>query len=209
MARKKKSAGAKISSVDALAPAAVEEMPSPEMVDLNAYLEEIGSRLITGPDQANLAAQTATPAPEHRQLIVFRMGALKYGIEISHVTETVRRPEITHVPGVPGWVMGVCNAHGEIISAVDLASFLELTTRVQQDVEYMLITHAEDQRIGLIVDEVEVIYTLPAEEIVSPLFKVEPNLVNFLQGAVERGDGFVRLLDCDRLLLGTQMQQFR
>jgi purine-binding chemotaxis protein CheW len=137
------------------------------------------------------------------------MGALSYGIEISHIDETVRRPEITRVPGLPGWVMGVCNAHGEIISVVDLAAFLELSPQVARQAEYMLVTHADDQRIGLVVDDVEIIYTLPAEQIVSPPFKVDPNMVNYLQGAIERGDGFIRILDCDRLLLGNPMQQFR
>jgi purine-binding chemotaxis protein CheW len=206
MARKKKSEDTRTNSTEAMAQAGIGALPSPEMVDLNAYLEEIGSRLITGADQPEVAV---APAADHRELIVFRMGALNYGIEISNVTETVRRPEITHVPSLPGWIMGVCNAHGDIISVVDLASFLGLTPHAPQGAEYMLVTHAEDQQIGLVVDAVEVIYTLPADQIISPPFKVEPNLVKFLEGAIERADGFIRLLDCDRLLLDTQMQQFR
>jgi chemotaxis signal transduction protein len=72
----------------------------------------------------------------------------------------------------------------------------------------MIVAKAADQQIGLIVDEIDVIYHVTSEQVISPPFSVEPVLVPYLRGAIERGSDFIRLLDCQRLLLGQQMQQF-
>ena len=215
MPRKKKSASPKTPKAAAVEPLdAVSEVgrtleAQPDMVDLCAYLDEIGSRLVT----AETLPEPGQPGPdagpmEHRQLIVFRLGALPYGIEISYVVEVTHHPEITPVPGLPGWVLGVCNVHGEIMSVVDLAGFLEMPSKPSRQPEYVLVMQAQDQRIALAVDGIDVIYTIPLNQVVSTPFKIEPVLVQYLQGTIERAEDFIRLLDCERLLLGQQMQQF-
>lgn len=181
----------------------------PDMVDLSAYLNEISSRLVTAETlpEPNRPDDTAE-ATEHRQLVIFRLGSTAYGIEILHVAEVMHRPEITPVPGLPGWVLGVSNVHGEIMSVVDLARFLDAPPRANWQPEYMLVAQGQNQRIGLAVDGIDIIYTIPLNQVISPPFKIEPVLVQYLQGTIERADDFVRLLDCEHLLTGPQMQQF-
>jgi chemotaxis signal transduction protein len=72
----------------------------------------------------------------------------------------------------------------------------------------VLVAQTADQRIGLVVDDVETIYTTLADQIASPSFRIDPGIVPYLRGAVERNGEFVRLLHGERLLLGEQMQQF-
>jgi len=181
----------------------------PEMVDLSVYLNEISARLVTAEARPEPAAQPeGEAAHEHRQLIIFRLGSVAYGLEISHVIEVTHRPDITPVPGLPGWVLGVCNVHGEILSVVDLAAFLEAPPKPNRQPEYMLVAQAQNQRIGLAVDDVDIIYTIPVNQVISPPFKIEAALVHYLQGTIERAEDFIRILDCERLLTGPQMQQF-
>jgi chemotaxis signal transduction protein len=213
MPRKKKTTppeAAPASSETQTTPLPGETVPAAqEMVDLGAYLDQISSRLVTAETMPEPPSTSEDDeAVEHRQLIIFRLGNVAYGVEIAHVVEVMQRPEITSVPGMPGWVLGVCNVHGEIMSVVDLARFLEKPPVANWQPEYMLVTQAQNQRIGLAVDDVDIIYTIPLHQVISPPFKIEPALVNYLQGTIERSEGFIRLLDCDRLLLGQQMQQF-
>lgn len=180
-----------------------------EMVDLEALLAEIGARLITAGSMSLPQPQPVQAEPaESMQALVFMLLGDHYALELDHVGEVVRRPRITSVPGLPDWVLGVANLHGEIISVVDLVYFLDLGNQAARCPVDMLVTQAGDQRIGLMVDEVEIIYTFPTEQVLSPPFKVEPGLVAYLRGAVERQGAFIRLLHCERLLLGPQMQRF-
>ena len=215
MPRKKKAASPRkpktaiVDPLEAVAGVGAAPAAQPGMVDLSAYLTEIGSRLVTAETLAEQGRKVQEAGPmEHRQLIVFKLGALPYGIEISHVAEVMHHLEITPVPGLPGWVLGVCNVHGDVMSVVDLARFLEMPSGPVRQPEYMLIAQAQGQRIALAVDDVDVIYTIPLNQVISPPFKIEPILVQYLQGTIERAEDFIRLLDCERLLLGQQMQQF-
>jgi purine-binding chemotaxis protein CheW len=181
----------------------------PEMVDLSVYLNEISSRLVTAETLPEPGSHSGDEDEiEHRQLIIFKLGAVPYGIEISHVIEVTHRPEITPVPSLPAWVLGVCNVHGEIMSVVDLARFLDAPPKLNWQPEYMLVAQAQNQRIALAVDGIDIIYTIPLNQVISPPFKIEATLVHYLQGTIERSEDFIRILDCERLLIGPQMQQF-
>ncbi len=178
------------------------------MVNLDAFLSEISSRLVTAGNIA-LPQQTAQIVPQERmQVIIFTLGTVHYAIEASNVEEVVRSPEFTRVPGLPEWVLGVTNLHGDIVSAVDLPLFLNISDHVISQAAYMIVAKAGDQHIGLVVDGIDIIYTFPAEQVISPPFKIAPELVPYMRGAIERQDEFVRFLDCGSLLLGSQMQQF-
>ncbi|MBN1311198.1 MAG: purine-binding chemotaxis protein CheW [Anaerolineae bacterium] len=182
--------------------------PDAPMVNLDAFLAEISTRLVTA-GSITLPEQQPAPLPQERmQIIIFAMGSTHYAVEVDRIGEVVRSPELTPVPGLPDWVLGVANLHGDIISAVDLSLFLGISDHVTDQTAYMIVAQAGDQRIGLVVDDVDIIYTFPAEQVVSPPFKIAPELVPYLRGAVERRNDFIRFLDCERLLLGPQMQKF-
>lgn len=178
-------------------------------IDLNALLAEISDRLVTaGSIPFKPVQPVESETGERMQILVFAMENTHYALEVERVGEVVRQPEITPVPGLPGWILGVTNLHGEIISVVNLQSFLAKDLNAVEPPTDMLVAQAGDQRIGLMVNDAELIYTFPVDKVLSPPFKVDPGLVAYLRGAVERDGGFIRLLDCERLLLGPQMQQF-
>ena len=182
--------------------------PSSDGEKLASLLNEISSRLMIPADAATAAGAVKPEKTEYIQMMVFRLGDQVFGLDILSVSEVMRSPNVTPVPGLPSWVWGVTNHHGEIISVVHLTEFLGIKSRrVKSDLDVM-VAHAADQKIGLVVDEVESIYTTSVDHIASPSFRIDPAIVPYLSGAVERQGQFIRLLHGERLLLGQQMQQF-
>lgn len=178
-------------------------------IDLSALLAEISSRLVTAGSVPFAPVQPVeNETSERMQILVFALDDTHYALEVDLVGEVVRQPDITPVPGLPGWVLGVTNLHGDIISVVDLMSFLTKNRNAIEAPTDMLVAQAGGQRIGLMVNDAELIYTFSVDKVLSPPFKVDPGLVAYLRGAIERDGEFIRLLDCERLLLGAQMQQF-
>ena len=57
------------------------------------------------------------------KLVTFRLGPDRYGIEIGMVREIQRAENLTAVPTVPDFVIGVMNLRGNILSVVDLRIF--------------------------------------------------------------------------------------
>lgn len=180
--------------------------PPSQALSLEAILNEITARLVL--PQAAPSGMGTSAAKDLMRMMIFRLGSLSFGLDILHISEVLRAPAVTRVPRLPAWVLGVANFHGEIISIVHLPSFLGMDSPVPTSDLTVLVTHASGQRIGLVVDEVSTIYTADADELVSPAFRIDPGVVPYLRGAVEREDGFIRVLHGERLLLAPHMQQF-
>ena len=176
---------------------------------LEAILNEISARLVLPSADTALASKLSLASEGgYIQIMAFHLGELSFGIEISSIDEVVRNIRLTRVPGAPVWLKGVTSFHGEIVSVVDLGLFLGIENKRPSREQVVLIAHAGEQRIGLIVESVDTIYTTPADQIASPSFPIDAAIVPYLRGAIEHGGEFIRLLHGERLLLGQQMQQF-
>jgi hypothetical protein len=107
---------------DRIAPE-LDDTPLP-MVELDAFRAQISARLAAVGSITLTLPQPAGPeSAEQMRAIVFALGDVHYAVDARYVNEVVRQPEITAVPGLPAWVRGVTNLHGEIMSVVDLAPF--------------------------------------------------------------------------------------
>lgn len=181
----------------------------PETVNLDFFLAEIGARLATARNAPMMGVQyDALVEPvERTQVIIFTMGEVHYAVDVSYVGEVVRGPHITPAPGPPGWMLGETNLHGNIVSIVDLPVFLGVGSPVDRLTAGLIVIRVADQQIGLLVDDIDIIYTFPTEQVISPPFRVGEELLPYLRGAVEREDEFILLLDCECLLLGQGRQQ--
>ena len=57
---------------------------------------------------------------QERQLVIFSIFVVEFGMEITKVREIVKPREITKLPNVIDFVEGVTNLRGEVIPIIDL-----------------------------------------------------------------------------------------
>ena len=127
-----------------------------------------------------------------------------YGIAVLKVREIIRMQKITPVPQMPGFVKGVINLRGRVIPIVDLrvkfslkAEFTERTCIVVVQVK---LPNEQAVQMGLIVDSVEEVVNLPAEEIEpTPDFGTKVDTTYLLGMAKIKGQ-VKTLLDIDRVV---------
>ena len=53
------------------------------------------------------------------QWVTFRLQEETYGINVMQVQEVLRYTEIAPVPGAPGYVMGIINLRGNVVTAIN------------------------------------------------------------------------------------------
>src|SRR5260370_21363941 len=85
-------------------------------------------------------------------IVGFKIGRETFGVPIALVHEVVRVPDITAVPDSPGYVEGVINLRGKIVSVIDLRKRFgekEITTNKKNRI---MRTAVEGKIVGLIVD---------------------------------------------------------
>ncbi|MBI5423289.1 MAG: purine-binding chemotaxis protein CheW [Opitutae bacterium] len=127
-----------------------------------------------------------------------------YGIAVLKVREIIRLQKITAVPQMPEFVKGVINLRGRVIPVIDLrvkfglkSEFTERTCVVVVQVRLTSGTHVQ---MGLIVDSVEEVVHVPAEEIEpTPEFGTQVD-TRYLLGMAKVKGQVKTLLDIDRVV---------
>ena len=175
---------------------------------LAAAVAALDARPAPGVAPIALAAPAAEPRAGGR-FVRFTVGATAYAVGEAFVTELDRVPRVTLVPQTPDWLRGVTNRRGEILSVVDLRTYLGLDpTPAATGRMLVLRLPLEDFSLGLLVDAVDGIVTVEHEAIHPPASTLEGALAPFLSGMAAVGDHLVAVLDLDRLLRSSDIRQF-
>ena len=97
--------------------------------------------------------------------LTFTLDGESYGLEILHIREIMRVPDITPVPNTPCHIKGVVNIRGKVIPIVDLRlkfNMPEVEHTIQTCIIVVCVGHIE---IGLIVDRVSEVMDITDDEI--------------------------------------------
>ena len=133
------------------------------------------------------------------KFLTFILGSESYGIEIKHVTEIIGIQSITEVPELPEYIRGIINLRGKIIPVMDVRLRFKKPFREYNDRTCTIVVDIKDVSIGLIVDGVSEVISIPDSEIVAP-----PDLSKggnrYIKGIGKIGSNVMLLLDCEKLL---------
>ncbi len=89
------------------------------------------------------------------EVVICRLGDEQYAIELNRMRSVQRLTGLTAIPCTPGYVAGVLNVRGEMLTVLNLGVVfgLERPTAVAETA-LVLVVELELARVGLLVDEV-------------------------------------------------------
>jgi purine-binding chemotaxis protein CheW len=150
------------------------------------------------------APEAAGPAPdvaaEAGTGVVVRFGAGRYAVPMSAIAEVGRVPRVTRVPGVPLWIAGVSNWRGRILPVVDLRPLLGVPASDVREDARVVVTGDETVSVGLLVEAVEGVATLPDGELDSPPATVGNDAAELLAGQWNDERGPIGVIDVAAVL---------
>jgi len=139
------------------------------------------------------------------KFLTFCLGNEFYGIEIKYVTEIIGVQPITEIPEMPEYIKGIINLRGKIIPVMDVRLRFRKPYREYNDRTCIVVIDIREVSIGLIVDSVSEVISIPDEEIVAP-----PNVTKegnrYIKGIGKVGSEVKLLLDSDKLLTETDLE---
>lgn len=134
------------------------------------------------------------------QLVVFRLLDAEYGVPILQVQEIIKPTAITRVPQALEYIQGVINLRGSIIPVVDLKDRLHLAAAAASEDTRIVITRVEDVTVGLVVDAVTEVLSLPAESVENTLGLTAAQGKEFISGVGKLDNRLIILLDLTAVL---------
>jgi len=139
--------------------------------------------------------------------LTFLLGKESYAIEIKSVTEIIGIQPITEVPELPEYVKGIINLRGKIIPVMDVRLRFKKEPADYNDRTCIIVIDVENISIGLIVDNVSEVLSIPHENIV-PLPEMNKESDNKYIKAIGKVGNEVRLiLDCEQLLYDREAEE--
>lgn len=134
-----------------------------------------------------------------------------YGVAVLKVREIIRLQKITPVPQLPDYIKGVINLRGRVISIVDLRVRFglktEFTERTCIVVVQVKLATGQTVQMGLIVDSVEEVVSMNADEIQpTPDFGQKVD-TSYLLGMAKSKGQVKTLLDIDRVICADVIQR--
>lgn len=134
------------------------------------------------------------------RFLTFSLGNETYGIEIKYVTEIIGMQAITEIPELPDYIKGIINLRGKIIPVMDVRLRFKKEPRPYNDRTCVIVVDIKDVSIGLIVDTVSEVLSIPEQDIVEPP-KMNKGFNNkYIKRIGKVGNDVKLLLDCEKLL---------
>ena len=161
---------------------------------------------ITTQNQSNIALE------KDGKYLTFALGHEEYGLEILKVREIIGYMEITAVPQTPFYVKGVINLRGQVIPVIDLRAKFGMETAEVTDETCIVVVETSQGKLkfstGIVVDRVQEVLDISIENIEeAPKFGASIS-TDFILGMGKIGNSVKILLDIDKVLSGTELNDF-
>ncbi len=144
------------------------------------------------------------------QVIVFRLGEERYGVDISQVREIIKPSQITRIPNAPDFVEGVINLRGQITTIVNLRKRFGMPPKPIDNDTRIIVVEYNNAVIGMMVDTVNEVKYLAQKDIEAlPSIITSREEAKFLKGVGKLPDGLLILIDLNKVLNEGEVERLR
>ncbi|MBI1870016.1 MAG: purine-binding chemotaxis protein CheW [Chlamydiae bacterium] len=134
------------------------------------------------------------------EFILFQLGQEWYAVPVSAVVEIVRVGQITSLPSAPIHIIGITSLRGNIISITDPKRLLGLQAVPLTHKNRIIVIQMQDERTGLLVDEVSAVMNIPVSSLEPPLETLTPAQTEFIQFTCHWQKHLMAILKVEKLL---------
>ena len=163
---------------------------------------------MTQTSSSRTVASAVPPLPDVdtqiNQYLTFVLGAETFAMGILAIKEIIEYSTLTEVPMMPASVRGVINLRGSVVPVVDLSVRFGRTPAAVTKRTCIVIVEISlndtRQDVGVVVDAVNEVLEIPAEDIEPPPTFGTRIRTDFIQGMGKVNHRFVILLDVNQVL---------
>lgn len=116
------------------------------------------------------------------KILVFTINGEYYAADIIDVERILGYEETTKLPDSPDFIQGVINYEGDILPIISLAKRFNMPLKTSLKEEKIIVVKQEENKIGVIVDEVSEVIDVNVDSIESP-----PEIVSFISKRYIKG----------------------
>lgn len=157
----------------------------------------------------NTAIENKPDTASTEQFVTFIIGNETYGIEVLKVQEIIGMTHITHVPNTLSFMKGVINLRGSVVPVIDMRKKIGMEEIEYNSFTVIIITEVKGKLIGMIVDSVQDVVTIPVQKIQDTMRFTSHVSTDYIKGIGQIDDNLVIILDVDKLLTSEELAHIK
>ena len=114
--------------------------------------------------------------------------------------------QVTAIPNMPPCMLGLVNRRNRVIWIANLVRLLGMPVPDRPRQQYSMVIVKAGSSLGLMVDDIDGIIHLSANDLQPPPPQVNPILVPYLRGCAIQNDQIVLVLDAEAVLQSSVLQ---
>ncbi len=141
------------------------------------------------------------------EVLLFMVAGERYAIEARFVEETMPLRELTPLPGLPSFFLGIVNVRGRILSVLDIKKFFALPESGLPDLHKLIVVRNRELEVGIVADVLLGIQALPLDRMQSSLPTLTGIREQYLAGISAEGTVVLRvenILSDERILVNDE-----
>ncbi|PID27108.1 MAG: chemotaxis protein CheW [Candidatus Cloacimonadota bacterium] len=136
--------------------------------------------------------------------LTIRIDNEEYALEVKSILEIVGIVTITPLPNLPEYIKGVINLRGKVYPVIDIRIRFNIKEKEYNDRTCIIIVQNKEFSVGLIVDDVNEVISIPQKMILPPPKIVKSKAGRFINGLGKTNSGIKLLLDTEKILFDSE-----
>ncbi|MCA8954306.1 MAG: chemotaxis protein CheW [Planctomycetes bacterium] len=130
----------------------------------------------------------------------FWLGDAFFGVPVAKVQEVICPQDMTRIPLAAGFIRGLINLRGQIVTAIDLRRRLGFQPRGNDEPPMNVVIRADGSAVSLLVDEIDEVFDATDETFEAPPENLDPAVRTLLVGVHKFPDRLMHVLDTHAVL---------
>ena len=133
----------------------------------------------------------------NQRYCTFLIDDLLFGIEVSKVQEVIRFQTMTQVPLAPATIHGLINLRGQIVTAMDLRSQLDLPPLPDGRLPMNVVVSIEQDAVSFLVDEIGDVIEVGEQRLQQPPPTLRGRIRELVAGVLKLDRRLLLILDVE------------
>lgn len=135
-----------------------------------------------------------------QQFCTFHLDGLLFGVPVEQVQEVIRSQPMTRGPLAPPAVAGLINLRGQVVTAIDLRTRLNLESREEETQPINVVVQNADGAVSFLVDEIGDVQSVDQDAFEPPPSNLAEPLKSMVRGVYKLSSKVMLVLDAERAL---------
>ncbi|WP_421379436.1 chemotaxis protein CheW [Bacillus salacetis] len=134
----------------------------------------------------------------NNKAVIFHSGKEEYAIPVGHVISIEKPENITSIPQLPEYVLGITKVRGELVPVIDFANILYGRQEAPGN-KKLIVLKSEVLSLGIVVHEAKEILDIP-EGALTQVGLMAYSRTKYFSGVINLEDRLITMIDPDVLV---------